>query len=357
MNDIEWFLDILDNDLEDAEKKLFNETKKSPQSIINLLAIRFLRKDYSGILALTDEVFGRKDIPFSVLTKILEYRIIASIYLKKPAEILKSLNALRTQLLIFYVEDIPPAIIASIKQLLEDPTIVFLRRYHSMTKHSSVSPLTKIVSIMIHKACQDSLFENLPPVEKSQAYALSSILMPSILRTSDAIKYLDRAIRLQDGYIPRAAAGKIYFIIGNPSRAFNELNYALKFSDDDPLKGYEAKVNLAQLYSLQGDYKTALKYITDALRIRQEPIARLIRGEILLNLGELDAAIVAFRALVNIGDSRILLRTLINLAACLLEKNNVRKAFDYLWKAHLMVPDNEYIGMLASALKELSENR
>ncbi len=354
MDDLDWLLDLLAGDLDSAERKLGNANTCS--SVLNLLAIKLLKHDYQDIIRITDKfLISCKDVDDTGI-KLLEYRILGDIALRRPEDIIWCLSMLRIPLLIFHVGHHLPLALLSFNQLLDERLSIFLRRkYGSPTVPVWICPLSRAVCFALYYAFRNGLFDELTRDQKYILTPYLSIVFASISRLSDAVNSLKNVINVSDGYMPRAALGKIYFLMDNPTRSFTELQYALAFAERDRMKGFEARVNLAQLYMLQGDYRLALDLITSALRIKPSPFARLVRGEILLNMGRLNEATIAFKALINTTNKFLRIRALINLSICYLEKKNPKQAFNYLWTAYMLDPNDEYIKLIATLLKRYQE--
>ena len=353
MCSIDWFLNLLEGDLESAEREILKDVDmKDARSLVNLLAVKLLKNKYRDVIRLTNEYLVDDIVVDDNAIRVMEYRILADISLGDIEDIVRCLYMVRIPLLTFNVDYYPVFAISTINQLLDEQTTIFFRRrYRSVSNTIKLVPFSNIVCVALYNAYKESKFDKLPPPRRALMLALLSVVYSSIPRQHTAILFAKKAVEIHDGYIQRTALGKIYLALNNLNKAFNELQRALNYSTTDKLGAYEARINLAQLYLIRGDYSLALDMITRALRIRQDPISRLIRGEALLNLGKLNEAIVAFKALANVNDKQIKIRALLNLSICYFEKKSYRRAFDYLWMAHMLDPNNKYISLLANIMK------
>lgn len=358
MDTVDWFLDLLDGRYSDAEEKLRIDTAKlSPSLIINRLAISLLQRDYRAILSITDRVLeNMNSVSMESLIKILEYRILSDVALNKPHDVIRCLDILRKQILTFFIDYTHITYILTIYDLLDEQAQLYLRRIG--TEHYSYTDIyefSKVFCVSMFKAHRSGFFDVLPENDLMRALSYLSIFLTKVGRKNAAYKCLNRAFNISDGYIYRVASSRVRFMTNSINKAFSDLNHALQFAEKDKLRGIEAKINIAQLYALEGEYSTALRYISDALRIYPEPLARLIRGIILLHLGRLNEAIVAFKALVHTNNIKIKINALINLAVCFLLRKNHKKAFDCLWSAYMLDPNNDYVSILTRTIKKLSE--
>lgn len=354
---LEWLLHLLEGNLDNAHSMLMRENMRDPANIINLLAISFLKKDFDQIKEISQVIFEKKrNFGEESILRILEYRILADIATSDAADLLNSLRFIRPKLLMFIAKMAPPIVISSVKDLLNEQTLMLLRRLRQITiEDYDPYAISGIVCKAVLEAMQNGFFDKLDKKEQAEALAYAAMLLLSISKVDIARKILKRSLSLHEFYVNRCALGKLYFVMGNLAQSFSELNYALNFSGSDRYKGFEAKTNIAQLYAIQGEYKMALRYIVDALRIRQDPFVRMIRGEILMNLGRYKDAIYAFKAVLSSQTERLKTYTLINLAICYLERKALKKAFDSLWKALLLNPKNENLMLITKTIKALAE--
>ncbi len=359
MLDMEWLLYMLSGNLELAERTLESKHRGDPRTLVNLAAIKFAQKKFEDVIRVTESAFQKPGkLPAEILRKIVEYRVLAAIALERPTEVIRALRLVRTNLLIFLTRHSLVVLLSSIYDLLSEQVLTLIRRLrHGGPSPRRIAPLSHIVCAAVYNAWRSGFFDALDEDILAEALAYASVLLIPISRTGDAKSCIMRALSIRDSYVTRTAAGKYFFIVGNLERSLKELTRAIELSADDELKGFEAKANIAQIYAMRGDYKVALEYVTDALKTLRDPIVRLIRGEILMQMGALDQAILAFRALLSSENREIRIDALLNLAVCLLEKNLTSKAFEYLWKAYMLDPSNSMISMLAQTVRGLIEKR
>ncbi len=357
-NNIDWFLDLLNKELDSAETKLRLQIKPHDiNSILNLLAVYLLKHDYNGILITTEEILRQSArIPTESLIKIIEYRVIADLALGNYDRIVGALDLVRRQILTFFIDFKQLLHNPSIRDLLDEQVILYLkRRYTVAPLYHEIYEFSKTFQLALYDAYKQDCFIDLQSSEKLRMYSYLSIFLAKLSLKEAAKKCINIAKEIKDSYISRVAAGTVWFLLNNFDHAFDELNYALANYTDVKNRGIEAKINIAQLYALEGEYKIALNYITEALRVYPDPLARLVRGKILLELQRFNEAVLAFRALLNTTNKNIRTVALLNLAVCYILKKKYKKAFDCLWSAYMLNPTNEYISMLTKTLKILSD--
>ena len=354
MSALDWLIDLLQEDFGAAEKKLMEIRMPRRDRILNVLAIKLLRKDYEDLIRIAEESLGESpNIHNDVTAKILEYRLIASILINDLQRVLDSLRKLRTKI---FILPTPPTLFQRIGDwcdLLDEQKVFFVRR-QILGRTIVDLPLSKSTIAFLSLYLRENLNISLQQNIKREFISYVAALMAHTPQASYALKLLSLKNIGEDDYNTLVARGKVFFALNQTAKALSEFNRAILLIKEKR-GGLEALVNISQIYAMYGEYKLALEYVKRALLIRQDPLARLTRGIVLLNMGRFDEAILAFKALLRIESKRLKLLALLGLSECYVAKRNFRAAFDVAWRAYMLDQTDEIVGLYAYVLKNLSE--
>lgn len=350
MQKLDWFLSMLQGDFNSAEEGVSKEVVTSGGiKILNLLAIKLLKGDYEGVMRVSEKALeGKPNIYDEVLIKILEYRLAASILTKDFHKMLDVLRRIRTR--IFAISPAPALLckINSWYEILNMRKVLNLRR-QILRDQLEEPPLSKFALALLTKFFKDEGLGGLDPSAKRELVSYVAALMAHTPFAKDALVELKRHSGGEIDHNVLIAKGKILFLLEKPMRALGAFIRALNLPGEKKDK-FEALVNISQIYALHGEYRLALEYVKQALLINQDPTARLLRGEILLNMGYYEEASLAFKALVQVNDKRIRVPALLGLSECYIAKGDFKAAFDIIWRAYMLYP-NELVRIYADVLK------
>ena len=350
MQKLDWLLDLLQGDLDSAEKKVTDTVPTlEKDSVLNLLAIKLLKRDYEGIISVSERFLeDQLDIYDENNVKILEYRLVASILVNDFTKILDTLRRIRTKILIISPVSTLAHKIGSWYELLSEQRVTNLRR-QIVQDYLKEEPFSKFALALITKLLRNDRLSGLDPVIRQELVSYLIALMAHTPFAKEALAKLRQYSTGENDYNLLTAKGKVLFFLNKPTVALGLFTKAVALAGDMKDK-FEALINISQIYALYGEFKLALEYVKQALLIRQDPVARLLRGAILLNIGSYDEASLAFRALIQVRDKKIKLLALFGLSECYIAKGNFRAAFDSIWKAYMLYP-NELVRIYANVLK------
>lgn len=123
--------------------------------------------------------------------------------------------------------------------------------------------------------------------------------------------------------------------IADIERAKNHFKYILSIQSEDP----ETLVDLANTYSLTGDFKTAIKYINDALRIdKHYRDGYVLKGSIYKNLEKYDLALSSYQTALQIDPDYFIGQ--LNTGWLLTRMDNDELALEYYENAVELKPKN-----------------
>ncbi|MEX1193214.1 MAG: tetratricopeptide repeat protein [Brumimicrobium sp.] len=118
-------------------------------------------------------------------------------------------------------------------------------------------------------------------------------------------------------------------------RSKKHYKYVLSVKKNDP----ETMVNLANTYSLTGDFKTAIKYINDALRIDEEyRDAYVLKGSIYKTMEKFDLALSSYQTAVQIDPDYFIGH--LQIGWLLTEMEDHKLALEYYENAAELKPKN-----------------
>lgn len=323
------------------------------ENILNILAVNLINKNLEAIISVTDAVISRgilREFDDTAL-KIVEYRLLALSFIKDYRRVLETLRLIKNRILYLSVFPYPFLYLNSLNELLDEQKLLFIKRQTVNVSHLRRAPISGIVILSLYRNFDKSVV--LSPNEKSELFAYMGVLLSYTSRGDIGRKLIDFALSLKDGYITRVASGVSYYLLNNYRRAFNEFMVAIKRMEKNS-RSVEALVNLSQLFLLTGEYSIALNYITNAIKRNPDAFSRFIRGLILLNLERINEAILAFKALLGTKEKEIRIHALLGLAECYLLLKNYKKAFEMVWKAHMLNPSDRIVSLYAEVLKNLS---
>lgn len=136
--------------------------------------------------------------------------------------------------------------------------------------------------------------------------------------------------------------------VADIERAKNHFQYILSITPNDP----EALVNLANTYSLTGDFKTAIKYINDALKIdKHYRDGYVLKGSIYKIIGNNDLALSSYQTALQIDPDYFIGQ--LNTGWLLTEMGNHKLAMEYYQNAVDLNPQN--INSLYGVAKSLQD--
>ncbi len=123
--------------------------------------------------------------------------------------------------------------------------------------------------------------------------------------------------------------------IADIERAKNHFKYILSIQPKDP----ETLVDLANTYSLTGDFKTAMKYINDALRIdKHYRDGYVLKGSIYKTIGNNDLALSSYQTALQIDPDYFIGQ--LNTGWLLTKMGNHKLALEYYQNAADLKPKN-----------------
>jgi tetratricopeptide (TPR) repeat protein len=118
-------------------------------------------------------------------------------------------------------------------------------------------------------------------------------------------------------------------------RAKRHYKYILSVTPEDPA----AMVELANTYSLTGDFKTAIKFINDALRIDENyRDAYVLKGSVYKTVGNFDLALSSYQTAVQLDPDYFIGH--LNTGWLLTDMKNHKLALEYYENAHELKPEN-----------------
>lgn len=118
-------------------------------------------------------------------------------------------------------------------------------------------------------------------------------------------------------------------------RAKHHFQYILSITPHDP----ETLVDLANTYSLTGDFKTAMKYINDALRVdKNYRDGYVLKGSIYKTIGNNDLALSSYQTALQIDPDYFIGQ--LNTGWLLTEMGNDKLAMEYYQNAVDLKPQN-----------------
>lgn len=139
--------------------------------------------------------------------------------------------------------------------------------------------------------------------------------------------------------------------VSDIERAKRHYQYVLSLQPKDP----QTLVDLANTYSLTGDFKTAIKYINDALRMDERyRDGYVLKGSIYKTLGKNDLALSSYQTALQI-DPEFFIGHL-NTGWLLTSMNNHKLALEYYQNAVELKPENlNAIYGVAKSLQDMGD--
>jgi tetratricopeptide (TPR) repeat protein len=123
--------------------------------------------------------------------------------------------------------------------------------------------------------------------------------------------------------------------LGDIERSKKHYKYVLSVKSNDPA----VMVELANTYSLTGDFKTAIKYINDALRIDEEyRDAYVLKGSIYKTTGKFDLALSSYQTAVQLEPDFFIGH--LQIGWLLTEMGDHKLALEYYENAAELKPNN-----------------
>ncbi len=350
MSKFDWLIELLQGNLDSAEKQLAEISTLKRIDVLNLLAIKLLRREYTAVINIAEKTIGDKpNIHDERIAKILEYRLAASILSGDDNRVLDSLRKFRVKIFMISMFPILLYRINSWYDFLDEQKIFYIHRQISKGEFNEL-PLSKSVIALLTAYLKSGNPDKMEIDARRELISYIAALMAHTPLAREALSLLNREFANDLDYNILVARGKIFFLLNNPVKALSEFNKAITFVSEKKIL-LEALVNISQIYAMYGEYRLALDYARRALLIRQDPIARLVRGGILLNMGRFNEAILAFKALLRIENRKIKLFALLGLAECYVAKGNFRAAFDAVWKAYMLDRSSDIVSLYVHVLR------
>lgn len=165
------------------------------------------------------------------------------------------------------------------------------------------------------------------------------------LEMNQAVDEFQRAVDINPGYV------EAYFELGESYVGINALDKGIecyKKALEHRPDYYEAMIRLSGVYTLQKNYKTALKTLEDAFSINESVDLHIYRGICYSELAEHLKAIRSFQRAIEIDDERMDVYT--GLIYALLKVRNFKLGISYIEEALVKAQDHPELHFLKGLL-------
>ncbi|MHA1665733.1 MAG: tetratricopeptide repeat protein [Candidatus Njordarchaeales archaeon] len=360
---LEGFLSFLLYDYEKAENLYEMILTREPDNIVavNNLAIIYLKtRKYKKALKLVEEKLRH-------LGKNEDKALIESLYILKIillsnlGNIRESINTMLELLKeSIYVcnpsWELLPSFEEKLSELIEveDEDWSKIQRWLSQKKKGHlVVNLPISVRQRLYNDLLDFIKENkLESLEKAKMLSYLALISLSLGRISEAKKFGQDAIQLNNGYEEKIIFGKIEYTLGNLDNAARIFRELIKNNSNR----FEAYLNLGLTLVRAGDYKSGISYIDKALKINAGcKLGWYARAKALLLNERWNEAEKAYLAVLSMNrrDTRVWLE----LGIIYLIRGKTRKCIETLMKAKKLGTENEYVDLLLNLARYLLKRK